>query len=82
MLNIKNMVAQPSKIGGKVVLHGHVPTPLEQIEAMVSQINTPEICIDGGCVYNHHPGLSHLVGMDLDSRKLYTVQNKDGFALW
>jgi serine/threonine protein phosphatase 1 len=78
MLNIRDMEPQPAAIGGKVIVHGHVPTPLTRIQSMAADRQTPEICLDGGCVYNHREGI--LVGMDLEDRQLYYAQNQDGFA--
>jgi serine/threonine protein phosphatase 1 len=80
MLNIKDMDPRPEAIGGRTILHGHVPTPLASIISMASDPHTPEICLDGGCVYIQREGSSYLVGMDLGDRRLYYVENRDGFT--
>lgn len=57
--------AQKSRLGNKVLVHGHTPRPLEYI--LQQQSNC--INIDGGCVYKNHPGLGNLVALNLAERK-------------
>jgi serine/threonine protein phosphatase 1 len=81
MLNTKRMEVEPDKIGGKVIIHGHVPTPLNQIKRAFAAGNLTHFSIDGGCVYNHQPGYSYLVAYDLTNNKVYEQKNLDGFSI-
>ncbi len=76
MLNIKNMNVDTLITGGRDLIHGHVPTTMTEIIASLTFSNH-HISIDGGCVYKHIPGLSHLIALDIDSKKLYIQKNID-----
>ena len=76
MLNIREMSVDLKKTGGRSIIHGHVPTPVEEIEKSV-QLDFSHISIDAGCVYYHHPNMSNLVALDLDLGKLYIQPNID-----
>lgn len=76
MLNIRSMNVDPSITGGRDIIHGHVPTSISEISASLS-LKNHHLSIDGGCVYKHIPGLSHLTALDIDSKKLYIQKNID-----
>jgi len=76
MLNIRAMQVDTSKIDGRKIIHGHVPTPLSVIEQSLD-FKYHHISIDSGCVYQHIHALYHLVALDIDSRKLYIQKNVD-----
>jgi len=76
MLNIREMQVDPDRIGGRIVLHGHVPTPVEEIKQSIKQ-SKAHISIDAGCVYTDQPGLGRLLALDLGSKKTYIQKNID-----
>lgn len=57
------------KLGGKVLVHGHTPTPLKQI--LEQSPDDGVINLDGGCVYRGVKGLGYLVAMNLASGMFY-----------
>jgi len=76
MLNIRNMEVAPERIGNRIIIHGHVPTTYQDIEASLRPENH-HICIDAGCVYHHIHALNHLVALELNSQKLHIQKNID-----
>jgi len=62
-------------MGDRTLIHGHTPRPLGEIWYEVNNHRSKCICLDGGCVYNHHPSLGNLTGLDLDTRELYHCKN-------
>ena len=76
MLNIRNMEIANERIGNRTIIHGHVPTTYQEIEASLSFENH-HISIDAGCVYRHIHALNHLVALELKTRKLYIQKNID-----
>lgn len=76
MLYSKNMVADASRLAGKRLLHGHVPTPTAWVQASV-QAHADAIGLDGGCVYRHNPELRHLAALNLDTWELHLVENRE-----
>lgn len=74
MLTTKRFVFDPSRLGGKRLLHGHVPTPVAQVQAQVA-VRAECIGLDTGAVYRHNPELRHLAALDLDSWELHVVEN-------
>ena len=76
MLNIRKMHVDLEKTGGRVLIHGHVPTPASQIEKDL-EFEDHHVSIDGGCVYTHLSYLQQLVALDIGTRKLYLQNNID-----
>ncbi|MVN75901.1 serine/threonine protein phosphatase [Hymenobacter sp. HMF4947] len=76
MLNTKSFVFDPSRLAGKRLLHGHVPTPLATVQAQVAA-RAGAICLDAGGVFRHNPELRHLVALDLDSWELHRAENRE-----
>ncbi len=74
MLNIKKFVYDPSRLGGRRLLHGHVPTPTAQIRAKAA-LRPGALGLDAGCVYRHNPELAHLAALNLDTWDLTLVPN-------
>ncbi len=70
MLNIREMNVDETRIAGRKIIHGHVPTAVEQI-ADGLDFSNGHVSIDGGCVYNHIHSLGNLTALELDNRKLY-----------
>jgi serine/threonine protein phosphatase 1 len=76
MLYTKKFVFDPSRLGGKRLLHGHVPTPVDEVKQAVAA-KAGAIGLDMGCVYRHNPELSHLGALNLDSWELHLVKNRE-----
>jgi len=77
MIWSRDMLYNRDKAGGRNIIHGHTPVSLEMIHAAVADKNCNLINLDGGCVYTDFAELGNLVGLDLDSRKLFIQQNID-----
>jgi serine/threonine protein phosphatase 1 len=76
MLYTKSFVFDPSRLGGKRLLHGHVPTPVAEVKANVAA-KAGAIGLDTGGVYRHNPELRHLAALNLDSWGLHLVENRE-----
>jgi serine/threonine protein phosphatase 1 len=76
MLYTKHFVFDPSRLAGKRLLHGHVPTPVAEVQAQVAA-RAGAICLDTGGVYWHNPELRHLAALNLDSWELHLVENRE-----
>ncbi len=76
MLNIRAMRVDRDLIGGRNIIHGHVPLPVTEIEKSLDFKNH-HISIDAGCVYQHIHALNHLVALDIQTRNLYIQKNID-----
>lgn len=74
MLNTKKFVVDPSRLSGKRLLHGHVPTPTTQVRAAAAS-RPGALGLDTGCVYRHNPELAHLAALNLDTWELTLVPN-------
>ena len=68
---IRKMEIDPTKIGNRPIVHGHVPAPLPLLlKARKFNIN-----IDAGCVYKDYPGLGNLLAYDVTNKKFFSVRN-------
>lgn len=76
MLSIKKFVLDASRLAGKRLLHGHVPTPAAQVRTRA--LTQPgSLGLDTGCVYRHNPELAHLAALNLDTWELILVANRE-----
>lgn len=66
-----------SASGGRTIIHGHTPVPLEFIQSSLQSGNPKDINLDAGCVYKELVGLGNLVALDLESMQLYSTENID-----
>lgn len=76
MLYSKEMVVDPSRLAGKRLLHGHVPTPTAQVQAG-AKAHAEALGLDCGCVYRHNPELRHLAALNLDTWELHLLENQE-----
>jgi serine/threonine protein phosphatase 1 len=76
MLNTKHFVFDPTRLAGKRLLHGHVPTPFAQVQAQAAA-HAGAIGLDTGCVYRHNSELRHLAALNLDTWQLHLVENHE-----
>ena len=76
MLNTKKFVYDAARLGGRRLLHGHVPTPTAQVRAACAAPARPgALGLDTGCVYRHNSELAHLAALNLDTWELTLVPN-------
>jgi serine/threonine protein phosphatase 1 len=76
MLYTKSFVFDPSRLAGKRLLHGHVPTPVVEVKEKVDA-HAGAIGLDTGCVFLQNSELRHLAALDLDSWQLHLVENRE-----
>ncbi|WP_046245896.1 metallophosphoesterase family protein [Hymenobacter terrenus] len=76
MLNTKKFVFDPSRLEGKRLLHGHVPTPTAQVRTRAAT-HPGVLGLDTGCVYRQNPELGHLAALNLDTWELKLVANRE-----
>ena len=74
MLNTRKFVFDPSRLGGKRLLHGHVPTPAATVRKRAAQA-PGALGLDTGCVYRRNPELGRLTALNLDTGELTQVAN-------
>ena len=74
MLNTKQFVYDPGRLGGRRLLHGHVPTPAATVRARAAT-RPGALGLDTGCAYRHNPGLGQLAALNLDTWDLTLVPN-------
>lgn len=72
MISIREFTVDSSKIGGRRIIHGHVPVSLELIEAAVKDESLGFIDIDNG-VNIDKDGFGHLIAFDVTNKCLYHV---------
>ncbi|HYG38129.1 MAG TPA: metallophosphoesterase family protein [Cytophagales bacterium] len=76
MMHSRKFKLDAEQLGGKRLIHGHVPTPLSEIK-YAAEDASPEINLDGGCVYFLNDDLGSLVGMNIDTTELFVKENID-----
>lgn len=76
ILYTKQFTYDPSRLAGKRLLHGHVPTPVTEVRANVA-VRAGAIGLDTGGVYRHNPELRHLAALNLDTWQLHLVENRE-----
>jgi serine/threonine protein phosphatase 1 len=76
ILYSREFTYNPSRLAGKRLLHGHVPTPVTEVEATVAA-RAGAIGLDTGCAFRLNPELRHLAALNLDSWELHLVENRE-----
>lgn len=76
MLYTKSFVFDASRLEGKRLLHGHVPTPVAQVQAG-ARAHAEVLGLDCGCAYRHNPELRHLAALNLDTWQLHLAENRE-----
>ncbi len=74
MLITRKFVFDASRLGGKRLLHGHVPRPAAQVCSQAAQ-HPGALGLDSGCVYRHNAGFAQLSALNLDTWELIQVPN-------
>ena len=76
MIWIRNMKVDKKKIGNKLIIHGHTPTPLEKVKKNLTTVNEKRsLNIDTGCVLKDYNGLGYLTALETNTMTLYNVKN-------
>ena len=65
------------RLGGRPLLHGHVPQPLHEVRRVLKAANPAEIGLDAGCVLYKDAPYGNLVALNLDTRELLVQPNVD-----
>ena len=73
MISIRKYVNHPERIGNKILIHGHVPTPFSKI----SNMEKKEINLDTGCVYYKNEQLGLLTSLNLETMEFICEKNVD-----
>jgi serine/threonine protein phosphatase 1 len=68
---IRKMEVDPTKIGNRTIVHGHVPAPLP----LLLKLRKFNINLDAGCVYKDIPGMGNLLAYDVSNKKFFSVLN-------
>ena len=74
MLSTKKFVFDASRLGGKRLLHGHVPRPAAQVRTQAAK-RPGALGLDSGCVYRHNADFARLTALNLDTWELTQVAN-------
>lgn len=75
MVWIRDDKVDLSKTGGKRLICGHTPSPVDKIQ---KSLKKDRILLDGGCVYyGRHPGLGYLIALELNTMELFFQRNID-----
>lgn len=64
-------------LGGRKLVHGHTPSPLQEILNRLQDPASLVYNLDGGCVYRDYHGLGNLIALNLDTREPVIVQNRE-----
>lgn len=64
-----------NKTGGKRIIHGHVPVPIEVIRHCTETQDLGFIDIDNGCVYKGREGMGNLVALNLKTLEILVQPN-------
>jgi len=78
MLWIRNFDPQPARIGGRIIIHGHVSLSLEEIFILRdSSAEFGHIDLDNGIYMTDRKGYGNLVALELNSMELFSQFNLD-----
>ncbi len=77
MIMIREFRYDSAKVSGRTIVHGHYPTPLDQIKLAVAE-KQKVIPLDNGCVYQGNlTGIRNLLALELNEMKLVAQPNVD-----
>ncbi|MFO8020890.1 MAG: metallophosphoesterase family protein [Perlabentimonas sp.] len=63
---------------GTTIIHGHTPTPLNEIKEAIQNPDNRLIPLDAGCVYaGTFDGIGYLVALELENMELHWVEKMD-----
>ncbi|HYE78821.1 MAG TPA: metallophosphoesterase, partial [bacterium] len=77
MLNLRGYDVEPALLGGRPLVHGHVPQRLVEVRRALKSPSPKEIGLDTGCCYYKNVSFGNLVALNLDTRALTVQPNID-----
>ena len=77
MLWLRDYDIDRARIGGRRIIHGHVPVNLEMIQLSVTNPSIPFIDLDNGPYITGRPGFGNLCALELNTMKLVIQDNID-----
>lgn len=77
MMWIRNFRVDSAKIGGKKVIHGHVPIEMTMINLFAQSEDYGFLAIDNGIYYKNKDGFGNLLAYNLDTKELVIQHNID-----
>lgn len=80
MVNIRHIKKPASLHKDKMIVHGHVPVPLQQIIQQFWLSDNWNYFLDAGCVYTNRNGMGFLVALELKSKKLFVKECIDDIS--
>ncbi|MFW6019675.1 MAG: metallophosphoesterase family protein [Bacteroidales bacterium] len=76
MLWTRDMIPDLNKTGGRIIIHGHTPFPLDRIETQIMN-KDKAINVDNGCKFKEMPGFGHLLAYEPAKQELFMQANVD-----
>ena len=64
MLILRDFEVDSEKIGGKVIIHGHVPLSLDFIKSTIENPKSKYISLDNGCYRRSNPNMGNLLALE------------------
>lgn len=77
MMWIRNFKVDSNKVGGKKVIHGHVPVEMSLINLFAQSDSYDFLAIDNGIYYKNRDGFGNLLAYNLDTKELIIQHNID-----
>lgn len=77
MMWIRNFKVDSNKVGGKKVIHGHVPIEMSMINLFAQSEGYGFLAIDNGIYYKNKDGFGNLLAYNLDTKELVIQHNVD-----
>ena len=77
MLWLRDYDIDPSRIGGRRIIHGHVPVNMELITMAVGNKGYKFIDLDNGPYISGKSGFGNLVALELESMEMVIQYNMD-----
>lgn len=77
MMWIRNFKVDSNKVGGKKVIHGHVPVEMSMINLFAQSEGYNFLAIDNGIYYKNRDGFGNLLAYNLDTKELVIQHNVD-----
>ena len=77
MMWIRTFKVDPNKVGGKKVIHGHVPVEMSLIDLFVQSEGYNFLALDNGIYYKNKDGFGNLLAYNLDTKEIAIQYNID-----
>ena len=78
MLWVRDFKVNPRKIGGKKIIHGHVPVEYSLIQLFIDSKGYDFIALDNGVYYRDEKvGFGNLMALELNNMELVAQPNVD-----